>query len=235
MAAEEARWKRQSEIDGHILDWTAHALDKDDALKKFIEMIPGFYKSDIVKDIPEDVEPPILGRLRQFLNHTLSSNSVSGSVKTRRLGLCFDAGNELHSDGFESMFEVLYYETWSGADASEIGNFLRSWEKSNKGRFTPIIRGIIAIIVAHVREGDDHWTALAWEHLGIQEGVLRNYITQGDSLLLANLIRFTCHADRSKLFAYVVVIQLPKFDICNTLPELQHDFCAMWNQVVQEV
>jgi hypothetical protein len=30
------------------------------------------------------------------------------------------------------------------------------------------------------------------------------------------------------------VRKLRKFDICSTLPELQRDFCAMWNQVVQE-
>jgi hypothetical protein len=70
--------------------------------------------------------------------------------------------------------------------------------------------------------------------LGVQEDVLRNYITQGDSLSLVNLIQFARHTNRSEYFAYAVVINLPEFDICNTLPELQHDFCAMWNQVVRE-
>ena len=82
---------------------------------------------------------------------------------------------------------------------------------------------------------DDRWTALTRDHLGVQEDVLRNYLKHGDSLLLANLIRFTRHADRSELFALDVVERLAKFDICNTLPELQHEFCAMWNQVVREV
>ena len=100
---------------------------------------------------------------------------------------------------------------------------------------TPFIRGIIAQIVACAREGDDHWTALALDHLGVQEGVLRKYLTQGDSLLLANLIQSTRHANRFKSFTYNVVLRLPKFDIHNTLTELQHDFCAMWNEVVQEV
>jgi hypothetical protein len=234
MAAEEARSKRLSEIDGHILGWTANALDKDDALEKFIETIPGFYKSDVVDDIPESVEQSIVGPLGAFVCRTLSSNSVSESVKTRRLGLYFDAANELCSDGFESMLEVLIFANWSGADSSEIGYFLRSLGKSNKGRLTQIIPGIISQIVAHVREGDDRWTALARDHLDVQEGVLRNYLTQGDSLLLANFIQFTRHADLSKFFAYAAVKRLPEFDICNTLPELQHEFCAMWNQVVQE-
>jgi len=223
-----------SEIDGHILDWTANALDEDDALEKFIEMIPGFYQSDIVKDIPESVEWSILGPLREFLLRTVSSNLVSGPVKTRRLALCFDAGNELRSDRLRTMFEAVIYANWRGPDSTDIVYFLKSLDKSNKGRLTPIIPGIIAQIVAHVREGDDRWTALAQDHLGVQEDVLRNYITQGDSLSLANLIQFARHANRSEYFASAVVTNLPKFDICNTLTELQHDFCAMWNQVVQE-
>jgi hypothetical protein len=234
MAAEEARSKQLSEIDGHILDWTANALDEGDALERFIETIPGFYKSNMVKDILPSVEWSIWGLLRQFMSRTLKSNSFSGSDKARRLALCFEAGNELRSDGLESMFGHLIYQNWRGADSGEIGNFLRSWEKSNKGRFTPIIRAITARIVAHVREGDKHWTALARDHLGVQEDILRNYLAQGDSLSLANLIKFARHANRFKSFAYRVVERLPKFDICNTLPELQHDFCAMWNQIVQE-
>jgi len=35
------------------LDWIANALVEDGALERFLETIPGFYKSDMVKDIPE--------------------------------------------------------------------------------------------------------------------------------------------------------------------------------------
>jgi hypothetical protein len=234
MAAEEARSKRLPEIDGHILDWTANALDEDEALEKFIETIPGFYKSDIVKHIPEWVEQSIQRRLEEFMLRTLSSNSLSGLDKARRLAICFDAGNELRSDGVEDMFKDVIYANWKRPDSVDIGYFLNSLDKSNTGPLTPFIRGLIAQIVAHVQEDDDRWTALARDHLGVQKDVLRNYLTQGDSLSLANFIQFTRHADRSKFFAYQVVKELPEFDICNTLPELQHDFCALWNQVVRE-
>jgi hypothetical protein len=234
MAAEEARSKRLSEIDGHILDWTANALDEDDALERFIETIPGFYKSDVVEDIPRSVEWSIVGPLGEFMRRTLSSNSVSGSDKTRRLALYFDVLNELRSDCLDYLCTHLVWVNWSGADSGEIGYFLRSLDKSSKARLTPIIRGIIAQIVGHVREGDDRWTALALDHLGVQEDVLRNYLAQRDNLSLSNLIQFTRHADRSQYFALAVVTSLPVFNIRDTLPELQHDFCAMWNQVVQE-
>jgi hypothetical protein len=234
IVAEEARSKRLSEIDGHILDWTANALDEDDALERFIETIPGFYKSDVVKDIPESIEWSIVGPLWEFMHRTLESNSFSGSDKTRRLALFFDVVNELRFDGLDYLFNRLVWANWSGPDSGEIGYFLRSLDKSRKARLTPFIPGIIAQIVGHVREGDDLWTAHALDHLGVQDDVLRNYLAQGDSLSLSNLIQFIRHTNRSKAFAFLVVTSLPEFNICDTLPELQHDFCAMWNEVVQE-
>jgi hypothetical protein len=120
MAAEKARSKRLSEIDGHILDWTANTLDEDDALERFIEMIPGFYRSDMVEDIPESVEWSIVGPLAEFMFRTMESNSVSGLDKTRRLALYFDAGNELRSDGLDYLFSRLVWANWSGADSGDI-------------------------------------------------------------------------------------------------------------------
>ena len=97
--------------------------------------------------------------------------------------LCFDAANVLRFGVLENLFEYLIDVNWSGADSGEIGCFLGSLDKSSKGRLTPFIPGIIAQIVACAQEGDDRWTALALDHLDIQEGVLRNYITQGDKVL----------------------------------------------------
>ena len=234
-AASGARSKRLSEIDTQILDWTANALDEDDALERFIESIPGFYKSAVVKNIPESAEDSIQGPLIAFLYRTLSSNSVSRSVKLRRLGLCLNAASKaLHSVGLELMFRCIIDVNWSGPDSIEIGHFLRSWDKSGNGLFAPYIRGIIALIVACVREGDDRWSALALDHLGVPEGVRQGYLTHGDSIFLANLIHFIRHANLSEPFDLGVVETLPKFDTRNTLPELQDDFCAVWNQLVQE-
>src|SRR6266851_4053989 len=116
-AAEQASLKRLPVIKGHILDWTANALGEDGAFEKFIETIPGFYQSDEVEDIPESADWSILSPLRGFLFRTLSSNSISGSVKTRRLALCFDAANQLRSSALEDTFEHLIHINWSTADS----------------------------------------------------------------------------------------------------------------------
>jgi hypothetical protein len=132
------------------------------------------------------------------------------------------------------MFQPPVYLNWSGPESVEIGYLLTSWDKSGQGQLTPFIRGIITLIVACEQEGNDRWTGLALDHLGIQESVLQDYLAQGDSPLLANLIHFTRHANHSESFAAIVLANLPQFNRHNTLPELQHDFCALWNEVVRE-
>jgi hypothetical protein len=133
--AEAASSKRQSEIDAGILDWTANAPDEDGALERFLETIPGFYKSDMVKDIPKWVTWSILDQLRAFIVRTLSSNSVSGSIKTRRLAICFNVSTSVALDSIilGHMFRALVYFNWSGSESVEIGYFLRSWEESSQG------------------------------------------------------------------------------------------------------
>ena len=238
-AADEATLRTSTEIDVHVLKWTADASDEDDALEKFIESIPGFLASREVKILPQDVQSTVPGALRTFMHRTLSSNSVSQSVKIRRLSICLDAASKaLDSNGIGLIFVDMIHENWGEMlHAIEIGHHLRSWDKGTNGRFTRYIQGVISRIVASVRERDDRWFALTLDHFGISESVLRDYLACGDSVLLANLIRFTRHAIRPDYFSLQVVRSLVSdFDVrnLNTLPGLQNDFCALWNDVVLE-
>jgi hypothetical protein len=93
-AAEETASEQSSEIDIRILGWTISALGDDDSLEKFFEAIPGFFNSKLVKDLerdfPEDILERFWGALDGFMGRTLSSNSVTESVKSRRVIICRD-------------------------------------------------------------------------------------------------------------------------------------------------
>ena len=93
--AEEIASEQSSKIDIEILGWTISALGDDDSLEKFIEAIPGFFNSKLVKDLrehlPDDVSSRLLVVLRGFLYRTLSSNSVADSVKLHRLDISLSA------------------------------------------------------------------------------------------------------------------------------------------------
>ncbi len=241
MEAAEAAARRSSAIDVRILEWTIDALSDDDALEYFFESFPNFYKADLFKDprhaLPEETEWKIMNILNGFLRRTLTSNSLSGLVKSRRFAICLNAANEVQTSfGVRSMCRRIIEEVnWSLVPHSvEIGHFLRSWDKSNNGRFNQYVQGIVAHIVAGVWERNDRWMALARDHLGISERLLHEYLGHGDSVLLANLIHLTRQLSRSDWVTSGTLRPLTKFDIYNTLPRLQHDFCAMWNEIVQE-
>ena len=219
---------------------TIDALSEDDALEELFEAVPGFYKSDVVKDLQQHLDHWVrINNVRTgFLARTLSSNSISASVKIRRLTICLNAVDEIDPDyGVCFLLNSITEGDWHGTPHSvEIGHFLRSWVKGSNKRFlfTHQMKVIIACIIASVRERDDRWIALAMDHLGVPEGVLQDYLAHGDSVLLANLIHLTRYYILSTSFSSKVLELVARFDIRNTLPELQHEFCALWNQCVED-
>ena len=240
--AEKTVSKRSQEIDGRIVEWTIEALSEDDALEELFEAVPGFYKSDVVKDLRRHLPSwgwwKIENVLFGFLARTLSSNSISAPVKIRRLTICLNATNEIEPDyGVRTLLHSIMKRDWHAAPHSiEIGHFLRSWVKATneRSKFTDQMKPIIACIIASVQEHDDRWIALAMDYLGVPEGVLQDYLAHGDSVLLANLIHFTRYYIRSGSVSSEVFELVARFDIRNTLPGLQHKFCTLWNEIVED-
>ena len=199
---EKAAFEGSSEIDGHIVEGTIDALVEDDDLEKYSEAIPGFYKSGLVNDLQQElVKWKILRAMHEFLDRTFSADSVSTSVKIHRLTICLNAASVIDtSNGVNDLLARLFFGSWyAESDSVDIGHFLTSWIKSNNVQSSSAIRSINAHIVSSVRERDDRWMALAMECLGIQEGVLQDYLAHGDSVQLACLILFRRHAHHSDI------------------------------------
>src|SRR6266851_1829241 len=239
--------KQSPRIDLRILRRIFRHRREDDELEKVFESIPGFFKSDKVKVPLDDAQYMIEDALSYFLHHTLSSNSVPEDVKTRRLAACLKiAGEVLHPDrcDYGNIFSGMIHANWDGGlECVKIGHYLRTWGKTSHRRFNPYIRGVIAVIVASVRERHESnrsWVTLARNHLGIEDDVFQEYLQHGDSVLLANLIHFSRHrhgdADRTDYFDFAVEVvrSLSRFDTRNTHPDLRPHFCAVWNDLVRE-
>ncbi len=232
--------KHSARIDLHVLRRIFSNCYEDDSLEKVFESIPGFFKSDEVNvsRVLYKAQDMIEGALRSFLYSTLSSNSVPESVKVRRLATCLNTAGDVLPPTlkiFVDIFNGMIQVTWDGGlDCVKTWDYLRSWDKTSNGRFTHYIRGVITVIVASVQDRNKHWVTLARDHLGVPDHLFQGYLKHGNSVLLANLIHFTRHANRAESFALDVVQSLSRFDTRNTLPELQREFCAMWNDVVFE-
>ncbi|KAH9972294.1 hypothetical protein BGW80DRAFT_382433 [Lactifluus volemus] len=87
-------------------------------------------------------------------------------------------------------------------------------------------QGIVAGVVASMSERNERWKALAKDKLRLSEAVIRNYLANGDSVLLANFIHITrllfrfCFFDFQNMGPSVAAIlgRVSKFGIESTLP-----------------
>jgi Family of unknown function (DUF6535) len=236
-----------TKIDGRILKWTFDALDEDHELEQFFEGIPGFCSSKVVCD-PRRLRAELSNRTLTaafggFLNRTCSSSLLSETVKERRLMVCMQAADALdHSFPSINFLTEAFERGMDGVLRSvQMGHSLRRRCHGNESETALYAQGIIAGIIARVSERDGHWNTLVMDQLGVSEGVLQDYLAHGDSVLLANLIHntrqfFRFYHERGWVSSRLLLIQrtISKFDIRNTLPGLQHDFCASWNEIALE-
>jgi hypothetical protein len=97
-------------------------------------------------------------------------------------------------------------------------------------------------VIVFFQERDECWQRLAIDQLGISRSVLEQYLAHGDSVLLANFVCIT-----QKIFRYHsengdwplfhgpslrTLEMASRFDARRILPELQHEFCNLWNRLV---
>jgi hypothetical protein len=233
--AEEMALDQSLDIDVGILDWTIGALGDDDSLEKFFEAVPGFFNSKVVKDLredlPDDTSTRLSDTLDRFLIGTLTSNSVIDSVKRHRLDITLSAMNFIHdSDVWSILATILIY--WDQVPQTvEIGHTVARWCTSSD-RLTPRYAHLmVAKALATSRERNDRWVSLAARVYGLPEGDVWEIVSHGDdSVSLAILIHLTRAIGMDSLWDEV----LTEFDIHNTLSGLQHDFCTLWNEIVQE-
>jgi hypothetical protein len=237
--AEEMASERSSKIDMDILGWTISALGDDDSLEKFIEAIPGFFNSKLVEDPPEHLSRELSNRLyfalNGFLRRTLSSNSVIDSVKLHRLDISLSAMNFIHDLHVSSILRPTFFDRWDQLPKTvEIWHSLARWCTSNDQETAQLAQGIVAKVLWTVRVRDDRWFELAVRVYGLPERDLRDIVAHDDdSGSLAILIHLTRKAFRSD-HHWGVLDAFTKFDIHNTHSGLQHDFCTLWNEIVQE-
>jgi Family of unknown function (DUF6535) len=235
-AAEETISERSSEIDIRIFGWTIGVLQDDDNLEKFFEAIPGFFSSKLVgpleSDFPSDILTRFWRELNGFMVRTLSSSSVIESVKTRRVIICRDIISMIPCP-YSSLYDTLSDLVDQAPVSIERLQAMARWRTHKDDYVSNCARITVAKNLASIQERDEDWITFAGDLYGIAAHDLRDKIVYaGDNVLLASLIdicRRNIHSDELWLLT-----PLTQIDICHTIPGLQHDFCQLWNETVQE-
>jgi len=224
------------EIDAEVVGRILLVLDEDHAFETFFDTVPGFCGSKLVQPLYWGVQNKLQQSLEGFLDRTFSSRLVPESIRNDRLITCLNAAHSaLGSFGASQILGNFFHEHRDEALKSVgLGHSLISWGHGTDDSINPIVRWVVACIIAHAQDRDDRWSKLVKEAFDIPDGVIQDYVAGGDSMLLAILNHVTYEALRIGHSEQGVLESLSQFDIHNTAAELRHDFCALWNEIVQE-
>ncbi|KAH9960750.1 hypothetical protein BGW80DRAFT_923098 [Lactifluus volemus] len=232
-------------IECQIMDRTIDILDDRElewAFERFCD-ISFSSSSTIVSSIQHLAKSKWSSALEAFSDITFSSDSLLESDRIRRLGLCMKVADlaQLPNAGLHILRQI-FDRQHPVLQSIEMRDTVR-WNRSNQeiGFCTQIlVSGTIANIPSEDRDG--RWIALASDLLGKSEDEIRGYRDRSDdNVLFANLIHITRQIIRSwkhglgqgeahDAFTYIFR-SLSNFDIRNTLPGLQHEFLALWNEI----
>ena len=237
-AAEDTASDWSSKVDCRVLEWTIDTLCEDDATERFLAAIPGFCDSQAVETrLPSLLQAKIRQVMGGFLDRTFSSESVSELTKVGRLTICLNAAHAaLGPLGVSRILSNVFDGRWRDAPRSiEMAYALRRWCKNREEWIALTARSIVARIIAEQRR-DNRWIALVEDQFRVPDRVLRDNIPYGDSALLVVLLHVTRNLFHSVVPPWDsnILRLLSQFDIRNTLPQLQQDFCALWNEIVRE-
>ena len=240
--AEETASQQSSVIDVHVLESMLDTLseDSDDAREAFFEAVSGLCDSELVnvreEHLPNEFRNKFSQALIGFLDRTFSSSSVTESVGSNRLVICLSAAHAaLGLDGVSQILQNILNGRWPEIIQSvEMVKSLRYWNDKNDKRFTPYVQRIVSQVIVNVSERDKGWISLVKAEFAVSGHVLRSYISDGNSVLLFILIHMTRQAFTTGSWTPLVLSSLYRFNIHDTLPRLQHAFCALWNDIVFE-
>ena len=250
MTPEAAALKSSSEINARALMWTFDSLDEDHELDRFFSGMPGFHNSRVLKqplhDLGDQQKLRLLEAVIRLLDRTFSSNSLSHQVKRRRTDICANAIELVDTpNAFRNLVHRLVSEDEYGpVQSTQIIDFVRRWGNrrlDHNHQYSALVQAIFSIVAVRVQRHDDAWFTLASEELGIPVIVLQEYAAHGDSLSLAILIYVTrqqyTHVRNTSWPSYSISDVLraaSKFNVLDTSPDLQHEFCALWNQITRD-
>ena len=249
-AAEESASNSPPLIDTRAFMWTFDCLDEDHELERFFAGLPGFRSSKMVEDPFHHLtlleQGKLLNALIGLSDRTYSSDLLPEEVKKRRTVICRKAISPTDTPRLiDLVFErVVFEDRYGRVQSAEIASLVRGWFKGEDKATTMITRGMVSAVIARAQRHDDLWFTVASNEMGVSESDLRNYATHGNNLSLAifNYVvrhQFILSEQMHQQIGYGydfshVLKAASKFDVLDTSPELQHEFCELWNQLVHE-
>ena len=250
--AEKYAFELDPDIDHDSLLSMFQSLDEDKDFEKFFEGLPRLCDSDTGKSLKLQEgfilpnKKTLSSALIELMNRTLLSNLAPEPVKQRRLIICTKAIESTSLFGPWWILRRVLLGGWNRfLGCIEFGSFVQSWKDISHPVTLFYRQCVAALTISIVREHDERWNQLVRGLLGVSKALLQEYTEKSDdSVRLANaifIVRRTVQTysgsverHRSEIIgaSSKTLETVCKLDIRCTLPELQHEFCGLWNQLV---
>ena len=250
--AEKYALKLDPGIDYRSLLWTFQSLEEDSDLEKFFEGLPRLCDSETGQslNLQQGFIVPnkrtLSNALIGLMNRTLSSDLAPEFVKQRRLIICTKAIESTSLFGPWWILRRVLLGGWNQfLGCIDFGLFVQNWKDVTHPTTLFYRQCVAALTVSIVQDHDERWYQLACGLLGVSKTLLLKYTGNNvDNVLLANAIfivrrtiqTYSGSAERHRneiISASSKTLEtVCKLDIRSTLPELQHEFCGVWNQLV---
>ncbi|KAH9038194.1 hypothetical protein EDB85DRAFT_526502 [Lactarius pseudohatsudake] len=236
--------KHSSSLDTSVVSRVFDSLDGHEDLEQFLSAIPGFYNSSEVKkdvSVLERLNDKILApAITSFMDRSLSSNLLTKPKKQQRITICLQAMNAdplLLQCTFSRSLQSL------NSDIFECIDFVRlALEYLHRDDSDPWVKDyaqcIVAVAINRVHLDDGAWIDIAWRYLGPDHA---KYRWEGHNLRLCNLMYLTQQLKGSQLensdqfeqggIWRNVLAEALKFEIMNTVDDLQNEFCRLLNEL----
>jgi hypothetical protein len=241
---EETALNSPPEIDTRAFLWTFDALDEDHELERFFAGLPGFRSSKVVNDpLPMltkrqnlDLSTALIG----LLDRTFSSELLPQSIKNRRAIVFANAHDPAGiTDAGLHILQRIVSKDQERRLKTEISHIVSGPNTGIDENSIFLLQALVTGLVTTSQRRDNSWFTLTSSALGIPETVLRDYATQGECLSFAILIHITRqHFHDFRFLPWPgfefsdFLEKASKFNVRDTSPALQHEFCALWNEIV---
>ena len=180
-------------------------------------------------------KPRLLEAVITIWGRSFSSNVLPDQVKFQRASICAGVVDLIVFPGAFPCISSRHVseDLYRPMQSTEVVSFVRHRGQS-RGRRYASRAGPIFHCYRRVQRHDDSGFTLASNELGIPESVLREYATHGHNLSFAILIYITrqqlTHIRNPSWLPFSISRVLGaalKFNVQDTSPELQHEFCVL--------
>ena len=190
---------------------------------------------DLKSDFPLSLLKTLWDALDGFMGRTASSNSVTETVKYRRNTICGDIIRMIPHLRDHADYNLYRYSNHTPVSIEKL-QAMGGWFAHFSRDVSDTARNVVISNLPRLQERDGRWIRLAGDACGLAaDEIDRNVALGGNNMLLATLIgisRKTIDSDNDDIWWLLEV--LTQFDIRHTFPELQHGFCTLWNELIQD-